>query len=157
MNETIQQILTACVPVLCLLITAGGAYAVALLRRETSRIEKELGNETLSKYMDMAVDAVAQAVAYTAQTFVDALKAEGKFTKEKQIEAFNRAKEKALDILGDTVVQALNEVYGDFDAWIETKIEQACREDKAPEKSAATTAAVAATVATTIVADQPSK
>ena len=30
-------------------------------------------------------DAVAQAVTFTAQTFVDALKAEGAFTKEKQL------------------------------------------------------------------------
>lgn len=156
MNDTLQQILTACVPILCLLITAGGAYLVALMRRETAQIEKEIGNETVSKYMDMAVDAVAQAVAYTAQTFVDALKAEGKFTKEKQLEAFQKAKGKALEILGDTVVNVLNEVYGDFDAWIETKIEQACREDKKPaEKQAASTAATtaaatAASVATTI-------
>lgn len=156
MNETLQQILTACVPVLCLLITAGGAYMVALLRRETSQIEKEIGNDTLSKYMDMAVDAVAQAVAYTAQTFVDALKAEGRFTKEKQLEAFQKAKDKALEILGDTVVNALNEVYGDFDAWIETKIEQACRNDKTAsakqtaDTAATTAAATAASVATTI-------
>lgn len=149
MNDTLQQILTACVPILCLLITAGGAYLVALMRRETAQIEKEIGNETVSKYMDMAV-------AYTAQTFVDALKAEGKFTKEKQLEAFQKAKDKALEILGDTVVNVLNEVYGDFDAWIETKIEQACREDKKPaEKQAASTAATtaaatAASVATTI-------
>lgn len=156
MNETLQQILTACVPVLCLLITAGGAYMVALLRRETAQIEKEIDNDTVSKYMDMAVDAVAQAVAFTAQTFVDSLKAEGKFTKEKQIEAFQKAKDKALEILGDTVVKALNEVYGDFDAWIETKIEQACRADKAPtakqaaDTAATTAAATAASVATTI-------
>ena len=152
MNETLQQILTACVPVLCLLITAGGAYMVALLRRETAQLEKEIDNETVSKYMDMAVDAVA----FTAQTFVDSLKAEGKFTKEKQLEAFQKAKDKALEILGDTVVKALNEVYGDFDAWIETKIEQACRADKAPtakqaaDTAATTAAATAASVATTI-------
>ena len=63
MNETMQQIVSACVPVLCLLITAGGAYAVALLRRETARLQKEIDNETANKYMDMAVDAVEQAVA----------------------------------------------------------------------------------------------
>ena len=132
MNESLQQIVAACVPVLCLIITAGGAYAVALLHRETAKIENKLNNEALNKYMDMAVDAVAQAVAYTAQTFVDALKSEGAFTKEKQAEAFNMAKEKAMDILGDTAVAALNKVYGDFDAWIETKIEQMCRTDKKP-------------------------
>ena len=157
MNDTMQQIVSACLPVLCLLITAGGAYAVALLRRETARIEKELDNETASKYMDMACEAVTQAVTYTAQTFVDTLKSSGGFTKEKQIEAFEKAKGKTLEILGDTTVAALNEIYGDFDAWLETKIEQVCREIKLPDTDAATTAAaataasVAATIATTAV------
>ena len=103
MNGTMQQIVSACVPVLCLLITAGGAYAVALLRRETAKLQKEIDNETANKYMDMAVDAVEQAVASTAQTFVDALKSSGGFTKEKQLEAFQKSRDKALEILGDTV------------------------------------------------------
>ena len=132
MSETMQQIVNACVPVLCLLITAGGAYLVALLRRETAQLQQELDNNTASKYMNMACDAVAQAVTYTAQTFVDTLKAEGAFTKEKQLEAFEKAKDKALEILGDTAVAALGEIYGDFDVWLETKIEQVCREIKVP-------------------------
>lgn len=132
MNETMQQIVSACVPVLCLLITAGGAYLVALLRRETAQLQQEFDNNTANKYMNMACDAVAQAVTYTAQTFVDTLKAEGAFTKEKQLEAFKKAKDKALEILGDTAVAALGEIYGDFDVWLETKIEQVCREIKAP-------------------------
>lgn len=133
MNETMQQIVNACVPVLCLLITAGGAYLVALLKKRTAQIEKELDNETAAKYMNMAADAVAQAVTYTAQTFTDALKAEGKFTKEKQIEAFNKAKNKTLEILGDAAVNALSEIYGNFDAWVETKIEQVCSDLKHPD------------------------
>ena len=156
MNETMQQIVSACVPVLCLLITAGGAYAVALLRRETAKIRKQIDNETASKYMDMAVDAVEQAVAFTAQTFVDALKSSGGFTKEKQLEAFKKSKDKALEILGDTTVAALGEIYGDFDAWIETKIEQVCREIKKPkaDKAATATAASVATTITTTAAQQ---
>lgn len=150
MNETLQQIANACVPILCLLITAGGAYLVALLRRETSKLQQELDNETASKYMDMAADAVAQAVTYTAQTFVDTLKAEGAFTKEKQLEAFQKAKDKTLEILGDTAVKALGEIYGDFDVWLNTKIEQVCREIKAPATDTTATAATAASVATTI-------
>ena len=130
MNEAMTQILNAATPILCLLITAGGAYLVALLKRQTAQIEKDLDNETATKYMNMAVDAVAQAVAYTAQTFADSLKAEGKFTKEKQLEAFEKSKNKTLEILGDTTVAALREIYGDFDAWLETKIEQVCREGR---------------------------
>lgn len=132
MSETLQQIANACVPVLCLLITAGGAYLVALLRRETAQLQQEIDNDTASKYMDMACDAVAQAVTYTAQTFVDTLKAEGAFTQEKQLEAFQKAKDKALEILGDTALNALDEIYGDFDVWLDTKIEQVCREIKSP-------------------------
>lgn len=131
MNETMQQIVNACVPILCLLITAGGGYLVALLRKRTAQIEREIDNDTAVKYMDMACDAVAQAVAFTAQTFVDTLKAEGAFTKEKQLEAFNTAKEKVLEILSCTAVEALNEIYGDFDTWLNTKIEQVCRDTKA--------------------------
>lgn len=110
-----EKILVACVPVLCLLITAGGAYAVALLRRETTKIEKQLDNETTAKYMTMASEAVVQAVAYTLQTFVDSLKKQGGFTKEKQAEAFKKSKEKALEILSDTAVAALMGIYGDLE------------------------------------------
>lgn len=153
--EMLEQIADAFVPILCLLITAGGGYLVALLRRQTQQIEEELDNETASKYIDLATDAVEQAVTYTAQTFVDALKAEGAFTKEKQLEAFQKARDKVLEILGDTTVKALGEIYGDFDAWLDTKIERVCRDIKVPEveKAATTTAAasVASTIATTAV------
>ena len=90
--------------------------------------------------------------------FVDALKSSGGFTKEKQLEAFQKSRDKALEILGDTAVAALNEIYGDFDAWIDTKIEQVCRDLKRPDNgeaattAATTAAATAASVATTIAA-----
>ena len=156
MNEAMTQILNAATPILCLLITAGGATSWRCSNARQAQIEKDLDNETATKYMNMAVDAVAQAVAYTAQTFADSLKAEGKFTKEKQLEAFEKSKNKTLEILGDTTVAALREIYGDFDAWLETKIEQVCRRNqrrsesqiKAATTDAATTAAsVAATIA----------
>ena len=134
MNETLQQIADACVPILCLLITAGGAYLVALFRKKTAQLQQELDNDTASKYMDMACEAVTQAVTCTAQTFVDALKAEDAFTMDKQLEAFDMARNKAKQILGNAALEALNEIYGDFDAWLETKIEQVCRDIKTPKE-----------------------
>ena len=142
MNEYMQQIANAATPILCLLITALGLYLVALLRKATAKLKDQAENNTADKYIDMACEAVAQAVMATAQTFVDTLKAEGAFTKEKQLEAFNMAKETALAILGETVVTALNGIYGDFDAWINTRIEAQCRENKWPD--VATTAVSAA-------------
>ena len=151
MNDTLQQIANACVPVLCLLITAGGAYIVALLRKKTAQLQQETENKTADKYMHMACEAVAQAVTYTAQTFVDALKKDGAFTAEKQLEAFEKAKEKTLQILGDTAVAALGEIYGDFDTWLDTKIEQVCREIKTTSTDTTTAASVASTIAATAV------
>lgn len=130
MNEFVNQILDALVPILCLLITSGGAYLVALLRKKTAQAQAQLDNENALKYMDMACEAVVQAVTYTAQTFADSLKAEGLFNTNRQIEAFEKAKTKTLEILGDTAVAALREIYGDFDVWLDTKIEQTCREIK---------------------------
>lgn len=131
MKEILTQIATACVPVLCLLIMAGGAYLVALLRKKTAQIQQQIDNDNADKYIGMACEAVAQAVTYTAQTFVDTLKSEDAFTKEKQLEAFKMARDTALNILGETAVLALEEIYGDLYTWLDTKIEQVCREIKA--------------------------
>lgn len=130
MNEILQQIARVCVPVLCLLISALGSYLAVLIRKKIAQKQQELDNAQASKYMDMACDAVTQAVTYTAQTFVDALKSEGAFTKEKQLEAFQRAITEVYKILGNTTVAALEEIYGDFNAWLVTKVEQVCREIK---------------------------
>ena len=130
MNDILQQIVNAFVPILCLLITAGGAYLVALLRRRTAQLKQEIGNQTAGKYISLASSAVTQAVTYTAQTFVDYLKNEGAFDETAQAQAFEKAKMAVLDILGDTAVEALGEIYGDVDRWIETKIEAEVRKLK---------------------------
>lgn len=149
MTEFLQQIAAACVPILCALITAGGTYLIVLLRKKTAQLQQEVDNKTANKYISMACDAVSQAVAFTAQTYVDALKADDAFTKERQLEAFTMAKDKALQILGGTAIAALNEIYGDLDLWLTTKIEQECRAINAPTavESAAAVAYIAATVA----------
>lgn len=130
MNQTVQQILTACVPIICLLIAAVAYYLIAIIRSKTATLKAKTNNETANKYIDMASDAVQQAVAYTSQTFVDSLKASGTFDREKQIEAFNKCKSMVLEILSDTATEALNEIYGDFYMWLDSKIEQECREAK---------------------------
>ena len=62
--------------------------------------------------------------------FVSSLKEAGKFDKEKQAEAFQKSKEMFLEIMDDTAIAALNEIYKDLDAWITSKIEQLCWETK---------------------------
>lgn len=130
--NTWQNIWQACVPIICLLITAGGAYLVALLKRETSKIEEQIDNETAAKYIEMANDAISASVLYVSQVYVETLKKQNAFTKEAQIEAFNMAKERVLDILSDTCINALNEIYGDLDKYMQAKIEEVIYESKKP-------------------------
>ena len=95
-------------------------------------LKSKTDNATVEKYIGLAESAVAQAVEYVAQTYVDALKSEGEFSKDAQEHAFELAKEKAIEILGAEAVEMLNSIYGDFTVWIETAIEQHCREIKQP-------------------------
>lgn len=130
MSNTWSQIIQAMIPVLCLLVTAGGAYLVALLRRETAKIEQQVDNEIATKYIEMANEAVVQATNYTTQVFVDLLKKQGLFDKEKQAEAFNMTKEKFFEIMSTTAIEALGEIYNDLDAWLTTAIENVVWESK---------------------------
>lgn len=133
--------------------------------------KKDAGNHgkhydaTVRKYVDLASDAVTKAVQTTFQTYVDALKAQGKFDKEAQLTALQKAKDTATALITDEAKRVIAEAYGDFDKWLASTIETLVREDKrtapaaAEEKqtqiatTAATAAAsVAATVAQTAVA-----
>ena len=130
MTEFMEQLTPLLIRIVCLFIIAGSSYLILLLRKKTAQLEKECENETAKKYIEMAYSAVAQSVAFTAQTFVDALKKDDAFTLDRQHEAFNMAKEKTLQILGDTAITALKAIYGDLDEWFNTAIEQECRKLK---------------------------
>ena len=109
-------VMVVIVPLLGILVR----YLAAYLKQNTD-------NQQLKKYITLAENAVAQAVEYVAQTYVDALKSAGEFTPDAQEKAFETAKQRALEILGEDAVSMLNEIYGDFNTWLETKIEQHCR------------------------------
>lgn len=103
---------------------------VSYINKAAAAALNKTQDATAEKYIVMATNAVTQAVEYVAQTYVDTLKASGTFTKEAQLEAFRKAKDRALEILSEDAKNALNGIYGDFGVWLETKIEQACRQLK---------------------------
>ena len=141
-QETLNTLMS--MVILPLLLALSG-FAVAWLRKKTQEITANINDATVRKYVDLASDAVTKAVQTTFQTYVDALKAQGKFDKEAQLTALQKAK--------------------DTDKWLASTIETLVREDKRTAPAAteekqtqiATTAAtaaasVAATVAQTAVA-----
>ena len=81
-------------------------------------------NALVNKYLMEITDVICQVVMCTSQTYVDALKAEGKFDAEAQKIAFNMTKENVLKLLTEEAREFIAEAYGDLDLWLDTKIEQ---------------------------------
>ena len=81
-----QEILNTLMTLVVLPLLVGvSGFAVAWLRKKTQEITENIENTTAKKYIDIASEAVAKAVQTTFQTYVDTLKAQGKFDKEAQL------------------------------------------------------------------------
>lgn len=130
------------------------SVAVSYMKAKAENIQ----NQTVKDIVLDAIDTVEQSVLYVMQTYVDALKRGGTFTKEAQQAAFEKAAERARELITDEVKAMISATYGDFDKWLETRIEKEVRANKTekPEtdhtvEAATTAAGVAATVASTAV------
>ena len=114
------------IPAIPILVT----YLVKYLKAKAEQTTTKINNELIRTYIQEATDAVLQAVTYTAQTYVDSLKKQGKFDEEAQKIAFNTAKNIALQLLTTEAKQMIEDLYGDLMLWLETKIEQTVKEQK---------------------------
>lgn len=127
MNELlITLIQVVIIPAIPVLVT----YLVKFLKAKADQATVKIDNELIRIYLNEATDAVLQAVTYTAQTYVDSLKKQGKFDKEAQEQAFNTAKDVALKLLTEEAKQMITDLYGDLTIWLDTKIEQTVNEQK---------------------------
>lgn len=91
--------------------------------KKIDEIQKRNDNTDLNRLIDRVQDAISTAVISTAGTYVDKLKADGKFDTEAQKKAFNDAKDKALSMLSIGAQEAIKQEYGSLDSYIEHKIE----------------------------------
>jgi len=123
LTTLVQVVVIPAIPVLV-------AYLVKYLKAKAEQTTTKIDNELIRTYLQEATDAVLQAVTYTAQTYVDTLKKQGKFDKEAQKIAFNTAKDIALKLLTTEAKQTIEDLYGDLMLWLETKIEQTVKEQK---------------------------
>ena len=123
LTTLVQVVVIPAIPVLV-------TYLVKYLKAKAEQTTTKINNELVRTYLQEATDAVLQAVTYTAQTYVDTLKKQGKFDKEAQQTAFNTAKDIALKLLTDEAKQMIEDLYGDLMLWLETKIEQTVKEQK---------------------------
>lgn len=118
-NLILYTILTVILPVVA-------TYVVNLIKvkiKESNIIFEKTKNQNLEDLVKGALTDVMDSVLYVNQTYVDTLKASDSFDKESQKLAFNKAYEKALYLISDNAKSAIEELYGSFEEWLETKIE----------------------------------
>ena len=114
-----EILMTYVIPALATALMTGiGIVCTAIYKA----IQENVKDKNLQKYLVLATDCVADAVADVAQTFIDKL-SEEEWGDEAKEQAFNEAKEKALKHLGITGKTLLEEALGDFDGWINSKVE----------------------------------
>lgn len=119
LNYILYVVLTVILPVVA-------KYAVDLIKtkiKESNIIADATKNEDLSKIVEGALSDVMDAVLYINQIYVDSLKSSGRFDKEAQEEAFNRAYAEAMNMISDEAKKVIDGLYGSFDKWLKIKIE----------------------------------
>lgn len=116
----IEQIfITIIIPLLGIL----AIYVIKCVNAQAEKIKSQTDNELVIKYVDLLNDIIESCVVATNQTYVDALKAQGKFDKEAQKIAFEKTYNAVKEIISDEMVNVLAEVYEDLDAYIIALIE----------------------------------
>lgn len=109
-------------PLVAYLITTASAF----LRSKAEEIKDKHSRELI----EQAITAVEQAVLFVMQTYVDSLKSSGKFDITAQQKALLTAKTAAIEMINDNMKAAIEDGYGSFDTWLDTRIEQTVRATK---------------------------
>lgn len=121
-SELISNIFQVCLLPLLGILTR---YLVAFIAMKSEEMKQKTNNETAQKYLQMATDTITACVIATNQTYVESLKAQGKFDKEAQEVAFNKTLEAVLALMNEEVKEYITEVFGDLNTYLTTQIEAA--------------------------------
>lgn len=132
--EMLQDILSI---VIYTIITGAGVIIVKkVLDFVNTKIDEVQTNTQISKYdglnriIDQVQSVVTTVVQSVNQTFVDDLKKAKKFTKEYATEAKNKSLEMAKELITEEAANAIEEVYGNIDIYLDSLIENTVKELK---------------------------
>ena len=98
-------------------------YLVQYIKAKGNEIAANVDSELASKYIVMLTTTITDCVVATNQTYVEALKKEGKFDKEAQYKAFQMTYNAVMDILTEDAKEYLNNFYGDLSLYLSKRIE----------------------------------
>ena len=116
----LTQIFEVCIiPLLGILTT----YIVKYIQVKSAEITEKTDNAIADKYTVMLADTITACVLATNQTYVEALKKQGKFDAEAQKVAFNMTLDAVMNILSKDAKEYLSEAFGDLNSYIASQIE----------------------------------
>lgn len=118
--ELLFQIFEVCIIPLLGVLTA---YFVKWVNAKSNEIQTKVDNDLADKYIAMLDKTITDCVIATNQTYVEALKKEGKFDAEAQTKAFDETKNAVLAILSDEAKSYLTSIVGDLQLYMNKKIE----------------------------------
>ena len=159
LSNLLIAVITAAVPVIT-------AYGISLIKKTAENAAANTSNVKEQGYIREIADAISDAVAATSQTYVDALKKTGSFTKEAQAEAAQKALTTCIASISPAATAFIERAYGDMKEYLTTRIEAEVRKQKnelpvpvlleststeATTIAASTAAATAATIAQTAI------
>lgn len=113
----------AFIDMLVLVLTALCGYLLTYINKKKQALQQDINNELVTKYTDLIEQTIIDCVTATNQTYVEALKKEGAFTKEAQREAFSRTLNNIMSILTEDCYEYLTTITSDVDKYIANKIE----------------------------------
>jgi len=108
-------------------------YIVKFIQVKSAEITGKVDNDLADKYINMLAVTIENCVIATNQTYVEALKAAGKFDAEAQKTAFNMTKNAVMAILNDEAKKYLENAVGDLNEYITQQIEAAVNVNKPPK------------------------
>ena len=115
-HEVLYVVIIAVVPVLA-------KYIVDLLNSKRDEISARAESFAFQDAILRAIQLVQDAVDTTSQTYVEALKKEGKFDSESQKKAMDMTIQSVEKLMDKDMKELINTVYLDFDEWVRVQIE----------------------------------
>lgn len=114
------------IPLLGLLVK----YFCQFVNIKAEEIKQKNDNDTFKKYIDMLNETIQTTVIATNQTYVESLKAQGKFDAEAQKAAFQMTYDTVLKTLSEEAKKYLSSAVGDLNSYITSAIEKNVNENK---------------------------
>lgn len=105
------------------LLGIGTAYLIMLIKSKIQELKQKKDNELYHKYLTMLENTIIDCVLATTQTYVEALKNEGKFDADAQKIAFTKTYTNVMNILSNDAKEYLETALGDLEVYVYNKIE----------------------------------